>query len=133
MFAITSLPFRNRFRGQAAETVAAGGEYFEDGILGFMSNVVKFDEKQVMAILNSHGVTDASVFGSFARGDAGVDSDLDLLVTYRQGTTLFDIFTLQDDLEHEVGRKVDLVSSRSISPRLAKRIKDDVRPLVEVV
>jgi uncharacterized protein len=90
-------------------------------------------EQQLSALLNSHGVTNAAVFGSFARGDATPDSDLDLLVTYRSGTTLFDVVSLQDELEQTLGRKVDLISDRRISKRLERRIKKDLRPLISRV
>jgi predicted nucleotidyltransferase len=86
-------------------------------------------EQQLSALLSRYGVTNAAVFGSFARGDATPDSDLDLLVTYRSGTTLFDVFSLQDELEQTLGRKVDLISDRRISKRLERRIQRDLKPL----
>jgi predicted nucleotidyltransferase len=87
-------------------------------------------EQELSTFLGNHGVTNAAVFGSFARGDAGSDSDLDLLVTYRSGTTLFDVLNLQDELEKILGRKVDLISERRISTRLERRIKKDLKPLI---
>ncbi len=87
------------------------------------------DERKIADILSQYGITDAELFGSFARGDAGPESDIDLLVTYKPGTNLFDVFDLQDALEKASGRKVDLVSKKYISQRLAVRIKDDLRPL----
>lgn len=90
-------------------------------------------EQQLSTLLGNHGVTNAAVFGSFARGDATPDSDLDLLVTYRSGTTLFDVLKLQDELEQTLGRKVDLISNRRISKRLEKRIGKDLKPLASKV
>jgi predicted nucleotidyltransferase len=87
------------------------------------------NKQQLSTILHDYGVVDALVFGSFARGDAGPKSDLDLLVTYKPGTTLFDMMSLQDELERVLGRKVDLVSQKYLSKRLAKRIDKDLRPL----
>jgi uncharacterized protein len=87
------------------------------------------EESRLAAILREHGVIEASVFGSFARGDAQPESDLDLLVSYGPGTTLFDAIGLQEDLEKESGRKVDLVSKKYLSSRLAKRIETDIRSL----
>jgi predicted nucleotidyltransferase len=91
------------------------------------------NKQQLNTILNDYGVVDALVFGSFARGDAGPKSDLDLLVTYKPGTTLFDMLSLQDELERVLGRKVDLVSHKYLSKRLAKRIDKDLRPLSSVL
>lgn len=39
-------------------------------------------------VLATHGVLKASIFGSYARGEAGPDSDPDILVEYRPGVTL---------------------------------------------
>jgi predicted nucleotidyltransferase len=94
---------------------------------------LKINEHDLTILLRSHGVINAAVFGSFARGDAQPTSDLDLLVTYRPGTTLLDVMSLQDELEQKLGRKVDLVSERRLSKRLEARIKNDLRPLNQVV
>jgi len=94
---------------------------------------ISIDERQITTILQSHGVLEASVFGSFGRGGARANSDLDLLVTYKPGTTLFDTISLQDELEQVLGRKVYLVSQKYLSKRLAKRIEMDIRPLSSVL
>jgi hypothetical protein len=91
------------------------------------------DKRQLEDTLNHYGVTDVAVFGSFSRGNARPDSDIDLLVTYRPGTSLFDVLALQDELERVFDRKVDLISRRYLSARLAKRIKDEVRPLASIL
>lgn len=102
---------------------------------GYNKNMVRLsvDQQQLAAILQKHGVTEVAVFGSFSRGDVGPESDLDLLVNYRPGTTLFDIANLQGELQRLLGRKVDLVSRKYLSPRLAKRIQKDVRPIAAVL
>jgi predicted nucleotidyltransferase len=87
------------------------------------------NQKLVVATLKKYGVTRASVFGSFARDDFTPDSDLDLLVDYREGTSLFDVVDLTEALEAALGRKVDLVSRKYMPERLAKRIKNDLIPL----
>jgi len=87
------------------------------------------DKERLESILKAYGVTNVYVFGSFARGEATKNSDLDLLVSYKPGTSLFDVIDLQDELEQALGRKVDLVSEKFIQPRLAKRIKADLKPL----
>jgi uncharacterized protein len=66
-------------------------------------------------ILSSHGVISASVFGSYARGDATPESDLDLLVDYAPQVTLFDHLELRAELEGCTQGPVDVVSRRALS------------------
>ncbi len=92
------------------------------------------NSRKIGAILKRHGVVEAFVFGSYARGtDLRPESDIDLLVTYKPGTTLFDVADLQKELEQALGRKVDLISKKRISNRLSKRIEKDIRPLASVL
>jgi hypothetical protein len=82
--------------------------------------------EQLRRILRKHGVRSASLFGSYARGEAGPNSDLDLLVTYSPGTNLLRVLALQDELEAAAGTRVDLVSAKFIRRRLAASIKPDL-------
>lgn len=97
------------------------------------ATVLAVNKQRVEDILHRYGVTDVSVFGSFSRGDASPDSDLDLLVTYKTGMSLFDVLALQDELEEIFGRKVDLISRKYLSTRLAKRIGSELRPLTSIL
>jgi predicted nucleotidyltransferase len=81
---------------------------------------------ELQTLLTEYGVVSASIFGSYARGEATENSDLDLLVTYKDGTSLFDVLKLNDQLESVTGKRVDLVSKKFIKPRLAKRIQKDL-------
>jgi uncharacterized protein len=58
-----------------------------------------------------------AVFGSVARGEAGPDSDLDLLVDFEPGTSLLDHVGLFQDLEELLGVAVDVVSRSALKPR----------------
>ncbi len=73
---------------------------------------------ELRSILRAHGVVQASVFGSYARGQAHADSDLDILVDYADGVSLFDHFDLKAELEKRSGKNVDIVSSRTVSRHL---------------
>jgi len=69
------------------------------------------------------------VFGSWARGEAGPDSDLDLLINVEPGTSLLDMIGLQQALEDLVGGKVDVLTEDGISPYVKERILAEARPL----
>ena len=65
------------------------------------------------------------VFGSTARGDAGPESDIDILVEVDPSIGLRFV-TLAERLEAELGRKVDLVSRRGLKPAMWASIEQDL-------
>lgn len=74
-------------------------------------------------LAGERGYTDLAVFGSVARRQARVDSDIDLLVQPPPGTSSFDFFAFKRLLEEVLGRKIDLISYDSLAPGL----DDDIR------
>jgi len=76
------------------------------------------EEEKLLAILKSHGVLHAGVFGSVARGESRKDSDLDILVELPEEKSLLDLVDLKLDLEDALGRKVDVVTYRSLDSRI---------------
>ena len=72
------------------------------------------------------GIETIGYFGSFSNGTYGKDSDIDLLISYSKelGWNFFDI---KEYLESILGRKVDLVTERSIKKRWKKDILNQVK------
>ncbi|MCX7856160.1 MAG: nucleotidyltransferase family protein [Anaerolineae bacterium] len=66
------------------------------------------------------------IFGSYARGEARRRSDLDVLVRFLEGASLFDLVGLADLLEENLGLQVDVVSERALRPELRERILSEV-------
>lgn len=65
------------------------------------------------------------IFGSFARGDAGPESDVDIIVELVEPT--FDHYMdLKFRLEEVLGRPVDLVMADTVKPRLKPIIEQEV-------
>lgn len=70
------------------------------------------------------------MFGSVARGEATADSDIDLLYRLRSGFRLgFTLNRLEDELAAILGRKVDLVSKRSLHPEMRDQVLREARVL----
>lgn len=84
---------------------------------------------EILRIAAQRGASNVRVFGSFARGDAREDSDIDLLVELEKGRGLWAINGLAADLEDALGRKVDLVTEGGLDPYLKDRIMAEARPL----
>lgn len=75
--------------------------------------------------LQSLGVERLAVFGSVAREQAGPGSDVDVLVEFR-GKSSFDAYMdLKFFLEDVLDRPVDLVTRRSLKPRLAPAVEKE--------
>jgi predicted nucleotidyltransferase len=68
------------------------------------------------------------VFGSWARREQGVESDLDLLVDFDRPVG-FEIVALKEELERRLGVPVDLVMRGSLRRRIGRRILDEVQPV----
>jgi len=64
-----------------------------------------------------------------ARGEAGPDSDVDLLVDIAPGRTLLDVIALEQDLKALLGRSVEVLTDGGLSPYLQQRILAEAAPL----
>jgi uncharacterized protein len=74
------------------------------------------------------GARRIGVFGSFARGEAQADSDLDVYVEFEDSQRTYDnFFALHELLERLAGRRVDLVTDKSLTETQARLILPTVR------
>ena len=75
------------------------------------------------AQIKAFGVSRLGIFGSFARGQPGEESDVDVLVEFMPGCKTFDAFIhLAFFLEDLFGRRVELVTPESLSPFIGPHI-----------
>jgi predicted nucleotidyltransferase len=92
------------------------------------------ERKEVIRRLNQHraklcehyGVESLSLFGSVARDEATLISDVDLLVEFNRPVGLFGLFALQDYLEKVLGCPVDLGTPASLKPRIRTRVLQEM-------
>ena len=83
----------------------------------------------IAAIAAKHGVRRVRVFGSFARGDAREDSDLDLLIDAGPRTPPWFPGGLLTDLEEELGRRVDVAEECTLHSLIRDRVLHEAIPL----
>lgn len=69
---------------------------------------------EILRLAETHGARNVRVFGSVVRGDNRDDSDVDLLVEFDKGRTLFDLARLKGALEDLLGVSVDVVTPGSL-------------------
>jgi predicted nucleotidyltransferase len=84
---------------------------------------------EILQVAARHGARNVRVFGSAARGESTDESDIDLLVDLEPGRSLLDHSALLQDLQDLLGRKVDVLTERSIYWLLRRRILREARPL----
>ncbi len=85
--------------------------------------------EELLRLARDHGAVSVRVFGSFARGTAGPDSDVDFLVELEPGRTLLDLLALIRELGALLGRRADVTTPAALHPLLAARILAEARPL----
>jgi len=93
--------------------------------------VAEVDEEKLAAICGRYRVRELSVFGSAARGEMRLESDIDLLVEFLPEAQpgLLDHAGLMLDLSELLGRKVDLVSKNGLKPLIRDSVIQEARRL----
>lgn len=77
--------------------------------------------------LKSFGVKRVGLFGSFVTNNQSDDSDIDLLVDFDKSKKSFQNFMGTIDFTEDIlGRKVDLLTTESLSPYIAPHIQKEV-------
>ena len=85
--------------------------------------------KRALPILRKNGIKKAGIFGSYVRGEQKKSSDIDIIIEPPKGIG-FGFVGIQLELEKALGKKVDLLTYKGLSPYLKKYIlKEEVRIL----
>lgn len=85
--------------------------------------------EEILRIAARHGATNVRVFGSVARGTAGPESDLDLLVDVGETTSSWFPGGLIVDLEALLGCHIDVATETTLHRRIRDRVLAEARPL----
>ena len=95
----------------------------KEGILATLAN------NQVK--IKSFGIKRLGLFGSYAKGKANAQSDIDFLVEFEEGKKTFDNFMrLSFLLEDLLGKKIELVTPESLSPYIKPKITKEVEYVI---
>lgn len=91
---------------------------------------IDLDQAAVEAFCRKHGLRKLSLFGSVLRDDFRPDSDVDVLVEFRQGVRAgyLTMAAMERDLSQLLGRRVDLRTPAELS----RYFRDDVLQAAEV-
>ena len=84
--------------------------------------LISSHRKQILELADKYGASDVRVFGSVARGTADEKSDIDFLVDLAPGRSLLDLGGLLYELQHLLGKNVDVVTSAGLRSRIRDRV-----------
>jgi predicted nucleotidyltransferase len=95
-----------------------------------MNEQMRAAREKALEILQKNGIKRAAFFGSIVRGEMTDESDIDILVEFEGRKSLLDLAGLKLDLEDALERRVDLLTYRSLHPKLKDRILAEQVPIL---
>lgn len=87
-----------------------------------VETLLKEKREEILKIAAEHGAYNVRVFGSVARGEADLDSDIDFLVDLGENFSPWFPVRLIRDLENLLGWKVDIVTEKGLKERIKERV-----------
>ena len=88
------------------------------------------DKQKIIEICRRNDISYCAVFGSFARGEASDESDIDLLVKFSKPIG-WAFYGIAEDLELALGRKVDLATDNMIGKYIRESVMRDLQTIYE--
>ena len=83
----------------------------------------------IHSIAAKHGAYNIRIFGSVVRGEAGPDSDIDFLIDVGPTTSSWFPAGLILDLQEILGRRVEVVTEKSLNPYVREYVLREAIPL----
>ena len=90
-----------------------------------------YDQTKLNKICNDRGISYLALFGSYARKEETIESDVDLLARFNRPISLFDLVETQDIFQSFFGIPVDLVPEKSLKPRIRPYVVKDLKTIYE--
>jgi len=102
-------------------------------VVGSRSDLLRLHRDAILELLSTRGVRNVRIFGSIARGDDELASDIDLIVELygerSSGAELLEALELSELLTSLVGARVDVVAPRSLRPEVRELAMAEAVPL----
>jgi len=93
-----------------------------------LTEIMDILKKNERELSKKYGIQKIGIFGSYLRGEAGQESDFDILVEFEQGVDigLLKFVEIENYLSDLLGIKVDMVEKSALKPRIGKHILKEV-------
>lgn len=83
-------------------------------------------KNNLLPIKDKYGIKFIYLFGSYARNEAGVDSDIDLILERGNVKTLIDLYFLNESLKQTFNKKVDVLIEDEVNKEFIEEIRKDM-------
>jgi uncharacterized protein len=93
-------------------------------------NLAAIEKEKIVEICERNDIEFCALFGSFARGEANEESDIDLLVRFSKPIG-WAFYGITEELEKALGRKVDLATENMIGKRIRESVFRDLKVIYE--
>ena len=94
-----------------------------------MQEIEKY-QQLILPVLKRYFIKRAAIFGSLAKGNLGINSDVDLLIEPEKDFTIFKLLKLEEEISEIIKRKVDLVEYSAIKPSIRKEVLASAIPIL---
>jgi uncharacterized protein len=94
-----------------------------------LEKILEILRQQIPMLMERYSVETLEVFGSYVRSEQQKDSDLDILVTFKEVPSLLTFIAMENYLSDLLGVKVDLVMKDSLKPKIGGQILREAIPV----
>ena len=67
------------------------------------------------------------IFGSYARNEENENSDLDILISFKNNINLLQLLDLENQLSDKLGIKVELITEHALHPKIKPYVFKDLK------
>lgn len=94
-----------------------------------LEKILEILRQQIPMLTERYSVETLEIFGSYVRSEQKKDSDLDVLVTFKEDPSLLTYIAIENYLSDLLGIKVDLVMKDSLKPKIGQQILREAIPV----
>jgi uncharacterized protein len=95
-------------------------------------NLALSEKEKIIEICKRNDISYCALFGSFARGEANENSDIDLLVRFSKPIG-WKFYGIAEDLQDALGKKVDLATENMLNKYIRKSVLEDLKIIYEEI
>ncbi len=94
-----------------------------------MSQIEKY-QQIILPVLKRYLIKRAAIFGSFAKDNTTIESDLDLLIEPDKNFTIFKMLQLEEEISNLINRKVDIVEYNALKLSIRNEVLASSIPIL---